>query len=67
MPLTLAGVRGRFGAAWVPEEARPAVLAVPALRVVTAVVAHAAAAPPRGQPQPSAEVAAVGLAVALAL
>lgn len=43
--LTFAGVGGRFRTAGVSEEARLAVLAVAALRVVVAVVAHAATAP----------------------
>lgn len=65
--LTFAGVGGRFRTAGVSEEARLAVVAVAALRVVAAVVAHAAAAPSRREPQPSTEVAALGVTVALAL
>lgn len=56
-----------FGAAGVPEEARPAVLAMSPLSVVAAVVTHTAAASARGQPKPSVEVAAVSVAIALAL
>lgn len=42
-------------------------MAVAALRVVAAVVAHAATAPSRHEPQSSTEVAALGVTVALAL
>lgn len=65
--LTFAGVGGRFRTAGVSEEARLAVVAVAALRVVVAVVAHAATAPSRREPQSSTEVAALGVTVALAL
>lgn len=48
------------------EEAPLAALAAAALRVVAAVVTHAAAPPSRCQPQAAAEVAAAGVAAALA-
>lgn len=65
--LTFAGVRGGLGEAGVSEEALLAGLTVAALRVVAAVVTHAATPPSRCQPQRAAEVAAPGQAVALAL
>lgn len=65
--LTFAGVRGGFRKAGVSEEALPTVLTVAALRVVAAVVTHAATPPSRRQPQPAAEVTAPGEAVTLAL
>lgn len=65
--LTCAGVRGRFWTAGVPEEAPLAALAVATLRVVATVVTHAAAPPSPGEPQSPAEVAALGVTVALAL
>lgn len=56
-----------FGRPGVSEEARLAGVTVAALRVVAAVVAHAATPPSRRQPQCATEAAAPGQAVALAL
>lgn len=65
--LTFAGVRGALRKAGVSEEALPTVLTVAALRVVTAVVAHAAASPSCSEPQSATEVTAPGVPVTLAL
>lgn len=65
--LTFAVARGAFWKAGVSEEALLAVLTVAALRVVAAVVTHAAAPPSRCEPQSATEVAAPGVTVTLAL
>lgn len=65
--LTSAGVGVGLWSAGVSEEALLTALAVTALRVALAVVTHAAAPPPRRQPQRAAEVTALGTPVTLAL
>lgn len=65
--LTFAGVRCRFWTTGVSGETLFTVLAVATLGVVAAVVTHAATPPSRGQPQPAAEVTALGMTIALAL
>lgn len=65
--LTCAGVRGGLWSAGVSEEALLAVLAVPALRVMAAVVAHTTTPPSCCEPQSPAEVTALGVTVTLAL
>lgn len=62
-----AGVRCHFWSAGISVKALLTALAVTALRVVAAVVAHPATPSPRCEPQPSTEVTAPGVAVTLAL
>lgn len=62
-----AGVRGSFWSAGVPEEASLTGVAVTAICVVAAFVTHASTPSPRRQPQSTAEMAALGVSIALAL
>ena len=64
--LTFAGLAVLNGSAAIPEEALPAVVAVPAGRVVPTVETHAAALPTRQLVQLHVEPAAASVQVTVA-